>query len=69
MDMETALAKGAMDIVKRRDPANLNHKLSLDQMRALTPDFSWDDYLKGIGAPSPDHYLVAVLTFSRGWIS
>jgi putative endopeptidase len=66
MNMETALAKGSMDIVKRRDPANLNHKLSLDQLRALTPDFSWDDYLKGIGAPAPDHYLVAVPDFYKG---
>jgi endothelin-converting enzyme/putative endopeptidase len=66
MDMESALAKDAMDIVKRRDPANLNHKLSLDQLRALTPNFSWDDYLKGIGAPAPDHYLVAVPNFFKG---
>jgi putative endopeptidase len=66
MDMETALAKGSMDIVKRRDPANLNHKLSLDQLRALTPDFSWDAYLKDINAPAPDHYLVAVPDFFKG---
>jgi putative endopeptidase len=65
MDMETALANGAMDLVKRRDPANLNHKLSLDQLKTLTPDFSWDDYLKGIGAPAPDHYLVAAPEFFK----
>ena len=57
--IETDLAKASMDIVKRRDPANLNHKLSLAQLQALTPSFNWDDYLKTIGAPPSDHYLVA----------
>ena len=41
MEIETALAKGSMDIVKRRDPANLDHKLSIAELRALTPAFSW----------------------------
>ena len=48
MEMETALAKASMDIVLRRDPANLNHKLSAKELRALTPDSSWDEYLKDI---------------------
>ena len=65
MDMETALAKGAMDIVKRRDPANLDHKMSRDQLRSLTPEFSWDDYLRTIDAPSPDHYLVLTPDFLK----
>ncbi len=67
MEMETALAKASMDIVKRRDPANLNHKLSGQELRALTPDFSWDDYLKAVGAPATDHYLVATPDFYKGF--
>jgi len=66
MEMETALAKASMDIVKRRDPANLNHKMSLQELRALTPNFSWDDYLKGISAPSTEHYLVLTPEFFKG---
>ena len=66
MDMETALAKASMDIVKRRDPANLNHKMSLQELRALTPGFSWDDYLKGVSAPSTEHYLVLTPDFFKG---
>jgi putative endopeptidase len=65
MSMETALAKGAMDIVKRRDPANLNHKLTGQELRALTPHFSWDDYLKDIHAPATAHYLVAAPDFYK----
>ncbi len=67
MDMETALAKASMDIVLRRDPANLNHKMSLKELQALTPHFSWDQYLKAIGgAPPTIHYLVATPDFFKG---
>ena len=66
MEMETALAKASMDIVKRRDPANLDHKLSPQELRALTPAFSWDDYLKGISAPATAHYLVFTPDFYKG---
>ena len=58
MDMETALAKASMDLVKRRDPTNLNHPMSLRELQALTPAFLWKEYLKGIGAPVASHYLV-----------
>jgi putative endopeptidase len=66
MEMETALAKSSMDIVKRRDPANLNHKMTLAEMTALTPNFSWNDYLKGIGAPATAHYLIYTPDFFKG---
>ena len=63
--LETALAKASMDLVKRRDPANLNHKLTAQELRALTPAFSWDDYLKGIQSPATAHYLVTSPDFFK----
>ncbi len=66
MDMETALAKASMELVKRRDPANLNHKLSLDELQALSPEFSWSEYLQALGAPSTQHYLVYTPDFFKG---
>ena len=66
MDLETSLASASMDIVKRRDPASLNHKLSPQDLRALTPAFSWDLYLKSIGAPPTDRYLVMTPEFFKG---
>ncbi len=66
LTIETALAKASMDIVKRRDPANLNHKLSVQELRALTPAFSWDDYLKAVNVPPSAHYLVATPDFFKG---
>jgi putative endopeptidase len=66
MQIETALAKGAMDAVRRRDPKNLNNKLSLAQVKALTPSFDWDRYLALVNAPpSMPHYLVTAPDFFK----
>lgn len=52
MTIETALAKGSMDQVARRDPMNLYHKMTEQQWQALSPSFSWPQYMTDIGAPS-----------------
>lgn len=64
--MERALARNSMDLVMRRDPANLNHKLNLAELQALSPLFSWNDYLKPLAPPPTAHYLVATPEFFRG---
>jgi endothelin-converting enzyme/putative endopeptidase len=64
--METALAKSSMDLVKRRDPANLDHKLTPQELNALTPAFSWDAYFKPLNPPATVHYLVATPDFFKG---
>ncbi|HMK29737.1 MAG TPA: M13 family metallopeptidase [Terriglobales bacterium] len=46
MRIETALAKASLTRVERRDPHKLYHKLSRDQVKALTPHFNWDRYLE-----------------------
>jgi len=49
--IETALAKGAIDRVARREPANIYHKLSQQDWQALTPSFSFATYVSELGAP------------------
>jgi putative endopeptidase len=57
--IETGMAQAQMDNVARRDPKNLNNKMSLDQIQALTASFDWKHYIEVIGAPSSSpHYLV-----------
>ena len=51
MEIETALAKGALDAVSRRDPNKIYHKLSAAELQALTPQFLWSRYFSGIGSP------------------
>ncbi len=51
LKIETALAKASMDRVSRRNPDNIYHKLTPDQLAALSPDFAWKQYLTDIGIP------------------
>jgi putative endopeptidase len=51
MRIETALAKAALDRVSRRTPANVYHKMPLEELRAVTPAFDWTTYLRELQAP------------------
>jgi putative endopeptidase len=59
MRIETALAKGSMDRVERRDPEKIYHKLSQQEWQALTPSLSWPKYLTDVGAPAAPSLNVA----------
>jgi putative endopeptidase len=50
--IETALAKGQMTRVERRDPPKLYHKMSLEELGKLTPSFGWATYFAKTGAGS-----------------
>ena len=65
IDLETALAQAQMDNVKRRDPKNINNKMTLAQVRELAPSIDWDGYLKAVHAPASDHYIVTSPDFFR----
>ena len=65
IELETAMAQAQMDNVKRRDPKNVNHKMSLAQVRKLTPSIEWKAYLKAVKAPASDHYIVTSPDFFR----
>ncbi|HXY13542.1 MAG TPA: M13 family metallopeptidase [Terriglobales bacterium] len=65
--IETEMAKAQMDNVARRDPKNLNNKMSFEEVQALTPSFDWKEYVTQIGAPpSTPHYLVTSPAFFKG---
>jgi len=64
--IETALAQAQMDNVARRDPKNLNNKMSFAEVQALTPSFDWKHYVEVVAAPpSPPHYIVSSPAFFR----
>jgi putative endopeptidase len=65
IELETALAQAQMDNVKRRDPRNMNNKMTLAQVRALAPSIDWDSYLQAVHAPASDHYIVTSPDFFR----
>jgi endothelin-converting enzyme/putative endopeptidase len=54
MEIETALAKGALDQTSRRDPQKIYHKLTGKELAALSPAFDWNIYFEGVGSPRFD---------------
>ena len=51
MEIETGLAKGALDQTSRRDPQKIYHKLTNQELTALNKSFDWNAYFEGVGAP------------------
>ncbi|HYN02561.1 MAG TPA: M13 family metallopeptidase [Vicinamibacteria bacterium] len=51
MAMETALATASLTRVERRDPYKIFHRFDRAALKALTPAFDWDAYLReqGVG--------------------
>jgi putative endopeptidase len=52
MRIETALAKGSMTRVERRDPKKLDHKMTSAEFEKISPDFQWQIYFTKVGLPS-----------------
>ncbi len=51
MKIETALAKGSLDKVSRRDPEKVYHKMTKRNWQALSPAFRWNQYFALPAAP------------------
>jgi putative endopeptidase len=59
MRIETSLAKGSMTRVERREPKNLDHKMTRGELEKITPDFQWGVYFAKVGLPSLSSLNVA----------
>ncbi|MEP6919733.1 MAG: M13 family metallopeptidase [bacterium] len=49
--VQTRLAENSRTPIALRDPTTQYHMMNPAQLKELTPDFSWDAYRKGVGAP------------------
>ena len=65
ISIETALATKTLTRVQRRDPYNLFHKMDRVQLKALTPDFDWAEYLDAEGLGSLQTFNVTEPDFYR----
>jgi putative endopeptidase len=65
MRIETDLAKGSLDRVARRDPNQTYHKMSVQELAALSPAIDWPKYFAGLGTPSFTDLNVAVPDFFK----
>jgi putative endopeptidase len=52
MRIETALAKGSMTRVERREPKSLDHKMTSAELQEISPEFQWHVYFTKVGLPA-----------------
>jgi putative endopeptidase len=67
MKIETALAKGSLDNVSRRDPEKVYHLMTKTELQALSPDFQWSQFLTAGGAPAFQSVNVAWPDFFKAF--
>ncbi len=67
MRIETALAKGALGVVARRNPEAIYHRMTPAELQALTPGFDWSPYFKAVGAPPIDALNVTEPEFFKAF--
>jgi putative endopeptidase len=65
MKLETELAKGSLDVVQRRDPKNLVHKMKTGELAQLSPAFDLREYFSDLGTPSFDTVNITVPDFVK----
>src|SRR5580698_275939 len=65
MKFETALAKGSLDLVSRRDPEKVYHKMGKPELAALSPAFHWNEYFTAVGAPAFESINVSYPEFVK----
>jgi putative endopeptidase len=66
MDIETGLAKSALDQTTRRDPQKIYHKMSNADLASLNSEFDWNGYFDGVKAPKFDSLNVVEPDFIKG---
>jgi predicted metalloendopeptidase len=67
MRLETALAQFSQDRVTRRDPEQIYHRMSKDELTAAAPGFDWKEYLTDTGAPESPWLNVVSTGFAAGF--
>ena len=65
MKIETALATASMKNTDLRDPDKTYHKMTLAELKALTPGLSWESYFKAVGHPELKQINVAQPDFFK----
>jgi endothelin-converting enzyme/putative endopeptidase len=66
LDLETALARNALDRVSRRDPGKIYHKMTRKDLDTLTPNFAWAKFYEGGEVPAFTDVNVSEPDYVRG---
>jgi putative endopeptidase len=65
MELETALAKGSLDVTARRDPQKLVHEMPKSDLGKLVPNFNFDQFFVELRSPEFTKVNVSVPDFFK----
>ncbi|MBS1875551.1 MAG: M13 family metallopeptidase [Acidobacteria bacterium] len=65
LNIETALAKAALDRVSMRNPNNTYHKMTVAELAALAPAIDWPAFFKAAGLPHVQTLNVGMPDFMK----
>ena len=65
MAFETSLAKASRTRVELRDPEKNYNKMTLAELKNLTPDWSWESYMQSVGSPAAAEINIAQPDFFK----
>lgn len=63
--IEKRLAQASLSRVDRREPKNLYHRIDIDGVLKLAPNFAWKTYFAAVGVPAVKEINVATLDFFK----
>ena len=66
MQIETALAKVSQDVTSQRDPKNVYHMTSVEDLQKMSPAIDWKKFLETTGAPPVTELNVTYPPFFKG---
>ncbi len=65
LGLETRLAENSMTRLERRNPENIYHKTSFEELKALCPEMDWEMYFSTIGITPPEYLNVSQPDFYK----
>jgi putative endopeptidase len=66
MKLEHQMAVISMSMVEQRDPQNVYHKMKIEELQSITPEYNWNTYFTKVGMTDKGPLNVAQPDFFKG---
>lgn len=57
-DLEKRMAAASMTLLEQRDPQKVYHKMNLDGIQKIAPEYNWTAHFQSIGLQNPGDFIV-----------
>jgi putative endopeptidase len=56
--LEKRMAAASMTLLEQRDPHKIYHKMNIEGLKKISPEYNWVGYFQGIGLQNPGDFIV-----------